>query len=678
MAHPTAPPAAPRRPHTWDRPTGPADDHYAWLADRDDPETTSYLEAENAWADAWFAGHEALVDELDAEIRSRIQQTDTSAPVPHAGWWYLRRTEEGLDYPIFCRGETAETAADTVLLDVNAEADGEEFFSLGLFDVAPDHHLIAWSADVTGRERYTLRFRDTRTGRDLDEHLVDTTWAGSAWSADGEHLFYVVQDAAERPYKVMRHRMGTPQAEDVEVWRDDDERFFVGVGDTRSGRWIVLGAGSKLTSEIWVIPADDATAAPTCVRPREEGVEYDVDDWGDVFVISTNLDAEDFRVVTAPHDAPGEWEELVPHEPGSRVVSVQPFADHLAVLRWRDMQRQVEIRFRDGTTRTIDALDGPHDVGIGANRDFETDTLRIGVVAMAVPSTTYDVDVRTGERTLVKTQPTPNVDLDAYVAERRWATAEDGTRVPVDLVHHVDTPLDGTAACLLYGYGSYEISVPTTFSVPRLSLLDRGVVFALAHPRGGGEGGRRWYLDGKLLHKRNTFTDTLAVADHLVDSGVSAADRLAIRGGSAGGLLVGACVTMRPERFAAAVADVPFVDIVTTMSDPSIPLTVTEWEEWGDPRSEPHASYMLSYSPYDNTVPGEYPAIYITAGLNDPRVQYHEPAKWTARLREVATSDRPILLKTEMGAGHQGPSGRYAAWRDEARTLAFLLVTTGA
>ncbi|MEY2957951.1 MAG: hypothetical protein RLZZ01_519, partial [Actinomycetota bacterium] len=317
------------------------------------------------------------------------------------------------------------------------------------------------------------------------------------------------------------------------------------------------------------------------------------------------------------------------------------------------------------------------DVEFGPNEVWDTGVVRLTHQSLTTPARVLDVDVRTGATTVVKQTPTPNVELANYVSERRWATAVDGTQVPVDVVRHVDTPFDGTAPCCVYGYGSYEVSMPPWFSVARLSLLDRGFVWALVHPRGGGELGRQWYLDGKLLNKRNTFTDTLAVCDHLVDTGVAAPDRLAIRGGSAGGLLVGACVTMRPDRFAAAVAEVPFVDVVATMSDPTLPLTVTEWEEWGDPRSEPFASYIASYSPYDNTVPGPYPALYITAGLNDPRVSYHEPAKWTAKLRSVRTDDRPLILRTEMGAGHGGPSGRYDAWRDEARVLTFLLNTLG-
>ncbi len=674
-------PAAKRVPHTWARPTGDVVDDYAWMLDREDPDTISYLEAENAVADHWFAQRQDTVDAVFGEIKSRVQETDDSPPVRDDDWWYQRRTEEGKAYAIHCRGRSAETADEQLVLDVNVEAEGHEFFSLGMLNVSPDHTVAAWSADTNGSERYTIRFRDIEAGTDLEDVLTETKSGASAWSADGQWFFYMLPDATERPYRVMRHRMGTPQAEDQIVWTDDDERFFVGVGSTLSDEWIIISSGSKITSEQWLVPAADPTADPVCVRPRETGVEYDVDHWGgpdaDVLTVHTNLDAEDFRIMTADPATPGEWTELVPHRAGRMIDGVQPFAGHLVIHEWVDAQPRMRVLFRDGSDRVVDASDEPHTIGFAGNRTYDTDVLRVSVESMATPSRILDVDVRTGEQTLIKQQPTPNVDLDAYTAERIWATAEDGTRIPVDVVRHVDTPVDGSAGCLLYGYGSYEISVPPYFSVARLSLLDRGMTFALVHPRGGGEGGRRWYLDGKLLNKRNTFTDTLAAADHLVATGWSAPDRLVIRGGSAGGLLVGACMTMRPERFAGVVAEVPFVDIVTTMSDPTLPLTVTEWEEWGDPREEPWASYMLSYSPYDNTVAADYPAIYVTAGLNDPRVSYHEPAKWVARLRAVSTGKRPIVFKTEMGAGHGGPSGRYEAWKDEARTLAFVLDATG-
>jgi oligopeptidase B len=662
-------------PHVHDRPTGDVDDPFAWLRDRGDPDTIEYLRAENAHSDAWFAARGDLVEELFAEIRSRVQETDTSAPVPVDDWYYVARTETGLSYPIHCRGRSAAGATDDVLLDQNAEAAGHEFFALGAFEMSLDHRLLAWSADIDGDEHYTLRIRDVAHGHDLDDEIVDTTWGGVAWSSDAGHVFYVDADEQERPYRVMRHRLGTAQADDVEVFVDHDERYYVSIGLTRSREMILIHAGSKQSSESWLLPAGDPEAAAVCVRPREPEIEYEVDHWGDQLVILTNADAVDFRVMTAPVDEPGEWTELVPHQSGRRITSIEPFADFLALHEWDRAQPQIRIVSRDGAQRVLAIDTEPHDVEFGPNEMWDTNVLRLTYQSLTTPARVIDVDVADGTTTVVKQTPTPNVDLSSYVSERRWATADDGTQVPVDIVRHVDTPADGTAPGCVYGYGSYEVSLPPWFSVARLSLLDRAIVWALAHPRGGGELGRQWYLDGKLLAKRNTFTDTLAVCEHLASSGVAARERIAIRGGSAGGLLVGACITLEPGRFRSAVAEVPFVDLVTTMSDPTLPLTVTEWEEWGDPRHEPYASYMLGYSPYDLTVAADYPALFVTAGLNDPRVSYHEPAKWVAKLRAVRTNDAPLLLRTELGAGHGGPSGRYESWRDEARALAFLLET---
>ena len=675
------PPVAPTKPHTWERPTGPVDDPWAWLLQRDDPDTLAYLRAENDYADAFFTEHGELVEEIFQEIKSRVQETDQSVPVRHGPWWYVTRTIEGQSYPVFCRGRTIDDATATVMLDCNEEAAGHDFFDVHAVDASPDHRLLAWSSDVDGSERYTLRVRDLATGRDLDDVLTGTSsWGGQAWSADGQHLFYARPDDQMRPYQIWRHRLGTPPDEDELVLEEVDERFYLGVGSTRSERWIVMSANSKTSSEAWLLPADDPTGQLRLVRPRTPDVEYGIDDWGDRFVVVTNLDAPDFRVMTAPHDDPGHWDELLPHEPGRRLTTAEPFADHLVVHEWRDAQPRVWVRFRDGRQLPLDFGAEPHDLELGANPEWRSDVVRLSYQSLTTPASVFDHDVVSGERTLRKQTPTPGVDLSAYTSERTWATAADGTAVPIDIVRPATAPADGGAPTVMYGYGSYEASMPPWFSVARLSLLDRGVTWALVHPRGGGELGRGWYLDGKLLNKRNTFTDTLSAVEHVVAGGWADPARVAIRGGSAGGLLVGACVVERPDLFASAVAEVPFVDIVSTMSDPSLPLTVTEWEEWGDPREEPYASYMLSYSPYDNTAlppaPVQFPALYVTAGLNDPRVSYHEPAKWVAKLRALgAGTHRPLLLRTELGAGHGGPSGRYDAWRDEARTLTFLLAT---
>lgn len=666
-------PIAKQVDHVWQRPTGAVDDPWAWLRDRDDPDTVAYLQAENEWSDAWFAQRADLIDTLFAEIKSRVQETDLSAPVRKDGWWYATRTEEGASYAIHCRGRTAATATEQVLLDENAEANGHNYFSVNAFDVNPQHTVLAWSSDIDGSEQYTMHLRDLDTGVDRAEQLTGTTWGGTAWSADGSMLFYVTADEQMRPYRVWRHTLGSTQADDVLVFEETDERFYVYVDLSRSGEWVVIETASKLSSEVLLVPAAEPTAPAAVVRPRADDIEYGLDHWGDRWVVLTNEEATDFRVMTAPLDRPGEWTELVPHVAGRRITSVEAFAEHLILHEWADAQPRIRVLFRDGAERTVHGADEPHDLELEANPEWHTGMVRYVVQSLTRPATVYEEDVRTGERTVLKQTPVPAVDLTDYASERLWAGSPDGTRVPVDIVYRKGTMPDGSAPLCVYGYGSYESSIPPWFGVARLSLLDRGVVWALVHPRGGGELGREWYLQGKLEHKRNTFVDTIASVEHLVATGWANPAKIAIRGGSAGGLLVGACVTMRPELFRAALAEVPFVDVVTTMADPSLPLTVTEWEEWGDPREQPMAEYMLSYSPYDHTVATAYPAMYITAGLNDPRVSYHEPAKWIAKLRALRTNDATLIMRTEMGAGHAGPSGRYEGWLDEARNLAFLL-----
>ena len=646
----------------------------------DDPELLTYLEAENAAADRFFEPHAETIRSIFDEIRSRVQETDLSTPVEFGPWWYVTSTTEGESYPVHHRGPTAERATEQVLLDENIEADGHEYFDLGAFDVSMDHRCVAWSTDTAGDEHYTLRIRDLTTGADLDDRLDVTSNAGVAWSRDGQWIFYLTPDAQERPATVWRHRIGTPRVDDVCVFDETDERFFVSIGSTRSDSWIVIHSASRTTSETRLLSTDRPTDDATVVLERRPDVEYGIDHWGDQFVMHTNHDAVDFRLLTAPVGADltdlSSWSELVPHVPGRRILGAEAFATHLVIHEWADAQPRLRILFRDRTERVIDLGTDPHDVEPAANPQWDTTLLRFMVQSLTMPTTLYDEDVTTGERVLLRRTPTPHVDLDLYRTRRLWATATDGMQVPIDIVHHVDTSLDGTAPGVLYGYGAYEASMPPWFSVARLSLLDRGFVWALAHPRGGGELGRQWYLDGKLLAKPNTFGDMIACGEHLVAEGIVDGNRLALRGGSAGGLLVAACMTQRPDLFCSVVAEVPFVDVVSTMSDPSLPLTVTEWEEWGDPRVEPYATCILGYSPYDNTVAADYPAVYATAGLNDPRVSVHEPAKWIALLRDVSTGSAPIVLRTELGAGHGGPTGRYDAWRDEARTLAFILATT--
>jgi oligopeptidase B len=471
---------------------------------------------------------------------------------------------------------------------------------------------------------------------------------------------------------VWRHQIGTPVTDDVMVYEDADERFFVGVAASRSGQLIMIISSSKTSSETWILDASTPTAELRCVAPRRDDIEYTVDHWGAELAITTNLDAVDFQVMTAAITSPSEWKPFLAHVAGERITQFECFSSFAVMQRWVKGQQVISIVNRDGTASYIAVLDEPHEVELDSNPDFETDGIRLSYQSLTVPHTTAWYSIATDEVSTLKQVRVNACDLSMYVSERLWATSEDGTQVPVDIVRHRDTPLNGTAPAMVYVYGSYEISVAPWFSVARLSLLDRGWIWALAHPRGGGEMGRNWYLQGRLLQKRNTFTDTIAVATHLANNLICDGTKMVIRGASAGGLAVGACITMAPNRFAGAIAEVPFVDVVSTMSDPSLPLTVTEWEEWGDPRSEPSASYIASYSPYDNTVSVDYPQLYVTAGLNDPRVSYHEPAKWVARMRHESPQTT-VVFKCDMGAGHGGPSGRYDQWRDEAQTLSFAI-----
>jgi oligopeptidase B len=667
-------------------------DEYAWLADKEDPAVTAYLRAENAHTEAATAHLAALRETIFGEIKQRTQETDLSVPNRKGGHWYYTRTVEGQQYGIHCRravaegetappatGDGAPLAGEEVLLDGNALAEGHEFFSLGAFDVSPDGNLLAYSTDFTGDERFTLRIKDLRTGEVLPDEVPDTFY-GTAWSADGSTLFYLTVDDAWRPHRVWRHAVGTATADDVIVYEEADERFWVGVELTRSERFILLEAGSKITSEVRVIPADDPTAQPRLVAERRQGVEYAVEHHGHRLLILHNDGAEDFALAYTSADAPGDWVELIPHTPGTRLEAVDAFADHIVVSLRRDGLTGVRVLPVGSTDGHDIAFPEPiYSVGLESNPEYATASVRLRYASLTTPDSVYDYDLVTRELVLRKRKPVlpgPDgrpFDPADYEQRREWALADDGTRVPISLVYRQGTPTDGSAPCVLYGYGSYEASMDPWFSVPRLSLLDRGVVFAVAHVRGGGEMGRRWYEAGKLLAKKNSFTDFVACARHLAKSGWTSADRLVARGGSAGGLLMGAVANLAPDAFAGIVAEVPFVDPLTSILDPSLPLTVMEWEEWGDPLHDPEVyAYMKSYSPYENVSDVDYPALLVASSLNDTRVLYTEPTKWVAKLRAVAPGGT-YLLKTEMGAGHSGPSGRYDAWKEEAFIVAWIL-----
>jgi oligopeptidase B len=683
------PPVARRTPHQLTAHGDVRNDDWYWLRNRDDPEVIAYLEAENAYAEAALAPLAPLRNRIFDEIKSRVQETDESAPVAEGPWEYTSRTIEGSQYGVHCRRPRRggpETA--TVVLDENVLAAGHDYFSLGGFEVTPDHKVLAYAVDFNGSERYTLRFRDLETGADLPDVVENVTY-GLAWADDARTCFYVRPDDAMRPNEVWRHTLGTPAADDVLVLREDDERFYVGVERTRSGRFVLIDVSSKLTSEVSFVPTATPTGELRVVEPREQGHEYAVEHhWGealgDRFLILTNQGgrARNFELVSAPTAAPGRsnWTPVVPHRDDVKLDSVNAFAEHLVLSeRTNGLERLRVMHVATGDLHEIEMPDPVYSVWVGPNPEFATRTLRYGYTSLVAPVTDVDYDMDDRSSAIVKTQPVlGGYDPTQYVSARLWATVADGTKVPISLVHRRDTPIDGPAPALLYGYGSYEISTDPSFRASRLSLLDRGFVFAIAHVRGGGEMGRQWYESGRLEHKANTFTDFVACAEHLIASGYTSPARLAARGGSAGGLLMGAVTNLRPDLFAAIVAEVPFVDVVTTMLDPSLPLTITEWEEWGDPREADAYARMKSYSPYDNVRVADYPALLVTTGLNDPRVQYWEPAKWVAKLRVLSTSGKPILLRTEMGAGHGGPSGRYDAWRDEAIVLAFICDAVGA
>lgn len=670
------PPRAPRRPHELVAHGDARVDDWYWLRERDSQEVLDYLEAENRFTEAVTASQAHERDELFAELRSHVQETDRSAPVPHGPWEYYSRTIEGEQYQRHCRRPrgAADDRDETIILDANVVAGDSPYLGIGDVAVCPDHSLLAYSVDFDGGERYELRVRDLATGNDVD--AIPNVYYGVAWADDNRTLFFTRPDDAMRPHTVWRHVLGTPADDDVEIFRDDDERFDVWVGRTRSGRFVMLGSESRTTSELLLLPTDDPLGTPRIVEPRRDGVEYHADHQGDHLLIVSNEDgATNFALWRAPVDSPGRssWELIRPHDPEVRLAQVLAFASFAVAYERADGLERLHLLPADGRDELIAMPDPVYSVWPGPNPEYDTTRFRYEYSSPVQPRSAYDFDVTTGASTIVRVQPVPGYDQAQYVAAREWATAADGTRVPISLVRRRDTPVDGTAPLLLYGYGAYEVSIDPIFRADVLPLLDRGWVYAIAHPRGGGELGRPWYDDGHLAHKINTFTDFVACRDHLVAQRYADPARVAARGASAGGLLMGGVLTLAPDRWSKIVAEVPFVDVLTTMSDPSIPLTVNEWEEWGNPADADDYRAMREYSPYDNVRAGvRYPALLVTAGLNDPRVQYWEPAKLVAKLRALSP-ETPVLLKTEMGAGHGGPSGRYDAWRDEAFVLAWLL-----
>jgi len=686
-------------------------DDYEWLRDKDDPAVIAHLRAENEWTAANTAHTDDLTSRVYEEIKSRTQETDLSVPTRRGGYWYYTRTVEGKSYGVYCRAPIAgpddwtpptpdavagPAPGEEVLLDANAEAEGHEFFSLGSFDVSTDGTLLAWAVDVQGDERYTLRVTTIATGVVSTIDVISGTAGGALFSLDGNWLFYCTVDDAWRPDTVWRHEVGTAASADIVVFTEPDDRYWVGIDRTRSRKYLMIHVGSKITTEVRLVDAADPTGEFRVVWPRTDGIEYDVEHaivaGEDRLLITHNDGAENFELVDVAADDPlGLRTVVLPHSPDTRIEGVDAFRSHLVVSYRREALTRVGIIPLSATIGAGSHIVGfgrleevsfdelLFDVGTGGNPEWEQATVRLVFTSFVTPTTVLDYVVGTGELLVLKRQSVlGGYDPEQYEQARDWAVAPDGTRVPISLVWKKGL-LDAAqpSPTLLYGYGSYEASMDPSFSIARLSLLDRGMLFAIAHVRGGGELGRAWYENGKTLTKRNTFTDFIAVAEHLIAEERTTPQQLVAEGRSAGGLLVGAVANLAPHLFCGILAGVPFVDALTSILDPELPLTVIEWDEWGDPLHEAEVyEYMRSYSPYENVRDDvEYPAILAVTSLNDTRVLYVEPAKWVARLREVGA---PALLKTELSAGHGGVSGRYEAWRERAFEYAWVLWVSGA
>jgi oligopeptidase B len=665
-------------------------DDYAWLRDKQDPEVTAYLEAENAYAEAFMAPLAGLREDLYQEMLSHVKQTDVSVPFLDHGWWYYTRTEEGQQYAIHCRKRGSLTLPDSdapeeVLLDGNQLAEGHAFFSIGATSVTDDGHWLAYSTDTTGFRQYTLHIKDLLTGETLPYEVERT--GSVVWAADNRTLFYTVEDKEQkRQFQLWRHALDTPQSDDVLVYQDDDERFNLGAGRTRDGKFLVMESASHTTAESWVLPADDPLGAFTIISPRQDEHEYSIDHRNGLWFIRTNDKGRNLRLVTAPVATPGRehWTEVIPHRDSVMLEDVDLFAGFFVACEREDGLPRLRLWRFAGT--------GPEAVPGGEiafpepaysahphiNRVFETTTFRYAYQSLVTPASVYEYDLPTGDSTLLKQLEIPGgFDRRLYASERVHATAPDGVQIPISLVYRKDKRKEGWNPLYVYGYGSYGYALPVAFSGNRLSLLDRGVVMAYAHIRGGGDLGKPWHDAGKMLVKRNTFTDFIAAVEHLTASGYGDPARVAIEGGSAGGLLMGAVANLRPDLFRAVVSHVPFVDVMNTMLDASLPLTVPEYEEWGNPNEETYFKYMLSYSPYDNLKAASYPAMLVKTSLHDSQVMYWEPAKYVAKLRTLKTDSNPLLLVTNMKAGHGGASGRYDYLKEIAFDYAFLLREMG-
>jgi len=654
-------------------------DNYYWLRERgsDSANVFAYLEAENAYTDAVMGHTDDFVEELFQEIKGRIKETDLSVPVKRGDYYYYSRDEEGKQYKIYCRKKGSMDAEEEIILDVNVLAEGKEFLSLGPYEVSPDHKLLLYGTDELGNERYKLQVKNLETGEMYPE-AVENVSSNATWANDNKTLFYTIVDDAWRPYQLYRHVLGTDPEEDVLVYQEDDEGFWMGVGRTKDDQYLFIGIGSKTTDEYRYLDANNPTGKFKMIRAREQGVEYSVDHHGDKFYIVTNADdAYNFKIMTAPDRNPSKknWEDLVPHLDEVKIDGLDMFENYMVTYGRQDGLRL--LRVTDMTTNESHDVEFPeatYSVRGGANPDFNSELVRFTYMSLTTPQTVYDYSMKTRERTVMKKREVlGGYNADDYQAERVFATADDGTQIPISLVYKKGMVKDGNNPLYMYGYGAYGNCDDPWFSSSRISLMDRGFIYAITNIRGGGEMGRKWYENGKMLNKKNTFTDFIDCGEYLCEAKYTNPDKLIIMGGSAGGMLIGTVINMRPDLFEIAIASVPFVDVMNTMLDASIPLTVIEYEEWGNPNIEEYYRYMNSYSPYDNIAAQPYPHLLIQSSLNDTRVQYWEGAKWAAKLRAHNTGTNRLLLKTNMGAGHGGSSGRYDYLREIAFEYAFML-----
>ena len=683
-----SPPSAARQPAASTEHGVTRTDDYAWLRAENwqevmrdpsalPPDIRAYLEAENAYTAAMTADIEALRLQLFAEMRGRIKEDDSTVPSPDGPFAYAVRFNEGAEQPMIVRSER-DGGGERVLIDGNVLAEGKAYFRLGGSMHSPDHRLLAYSYDDKGSEYFTLHIRDADSGDDLVD-TIPATAGNMVWADDGRSVFYVWLDDNHRPAKLFHHIIGSDPAEDSLVYAEPDPAFFLGVGQTQSKRYILVDSHDHETSEVRLLDSRNSTATPALIAARRTGEEYHVEHGGDLLYILTNADdAEDFKIVTAPVGAPGRenWKDLVPHRDGRLIISHIVFSDFLVYLERENGLPRITIRhLMSGDEHAIAFDEEAYSLGMMGSYEFDTTTLRFSYSSMTTPSRIYDYNMKTRERQLRKEDEIPSGhDPSDYVTRRIYADADDGETVHISLLYHRDTAIDGTAPCLLYGYGAYGISIPAAFGSSRLSLVDRGFVYAIAHIRGGKDKGYRWYADGRRENKNNTFTDFIAAADHLTAEGFAANGQIVGWGGSAGGMLIGAVANLGPDRFSGLIAEVPFVDVLNTMLDGSLPLTPPEWTEWGNPIEDLKAYRTIAgYSPYDNVCAQDYPAILALAGLTDPRVTYWEPAKWVAKLRATKTDDRPLLLKTNMEAGHGGAAGRFDRLHETALATAFAL-----